>query len=159
MPRYAIIVALDANGLIGDRNKLPWMIPEDLAYFKRMTLGHSVVMGRRTYESIGKALPHRNNYVLTSKSFISDDTIAVNTITKLSTYFSKDELVFVIGGREVFQQFVNVVDLMYLTRIRHAFTGNTYFPEIDWSNWILVNREENNSGIYDLAFEEYKRNC
>jgi dihydrofolate reductase len=157
MPRFAIIVAMDRNGLIGNGNRLPWHIPEDLAYFKRITLGHSIVMGRNTYESIGRALPFRKNYVLSTHQRDYDEVLSVDSIPKLTSFLAEDELVFVIGGREIFKQFLDVADFLYLTRIDAVFEGNIHFPEIDWKRWTLVSTEQVDTGSIQLVFEIYRR--
>jgi dihydrofolate reductase len=129
----SIIVAMDANGLIGSNNKLPWHLPQDLRYFKKVTEEKTVVMGRKTYESIGKPLPNRENVILTrDKNYMVDGC---------SVIFDKDELnhdgkdVFVIGGSEIFSLFLNDAQKLYITHIDDVFSGDCYFPNIDFNSW------------------------
>lgn len=125
----SIIAAVDKNWLIGRQNRLPWgHLPADLAHFKKTTMGHTVVMGRRTFESIGQPLAGRTNIVLSSK-------------TKTRVPDSGQEETFIIGGRSVFEQFLPRADRLYLTFIEHEFTGDTYFPPVNWSEWKLVKEE------------------
>lgn len=131
-----MIVAMDENGLIGDRDKLPWKIPEDLKYFKEKTMNHTVVMGRKTYYSIGKPLRGRENIVITRKDFgmgmIGDTHVYLCNLEQaleIIDYKAKDnEEVFIIGGSEIYKQFYHYCDKLYVTWVDGEYEGNTYFP-------------------------------
>ena len=131
----AIMVAMDKNGVIGNNNDLPWHYKEDLAYFKRMTLGKTVLMGRKTFESIqrrlGKPLPKRHNVVLTRQNTLFEGAEVIHDIVEyLKT--CRDN-VFVIGGAQVFEAALPYVDYLYITHINATYKGDTYFPQYDKS--------------------------
>ncbi|MBL0385248.1 dihydrofolate reductase [Tumebacillus sp. ITR2] len=138
----SLIVAMDENRVIGKDNAMPWHLPADLAHFKAVTMGHTVVMGRKTFESIGKPLPGRRNVVLTRQVDFSAEGVEV--IHSLEELPEGD--VFVIGGAELFRELLPRADRMYLTLIRHAFEGDTFFPEFDGLNWQVV---EQKPGVVD----------
>ena len=152
----SIIVAVDENFLIGNGNDLPWNEPEDLKYFKKVTLGHSLIMGYNTYLSIvnriGKTLPGRTSYVLTYEKELKHDAIIVNDIDELINKF-KDEELFVIGGKMVYEMLLPKADKLYLTRIEGAHEGNVYFPTINFSEFKLISSKKENN----LTFEVYER--
>lgn len=136
----SFLLAMDCNGLIGRGNALPWHLPDDLNYFKKLTTGHSVVMGRRTFESIGKPLPGRKNIVLTRDDRFSQPN--VETFHSVEAFLSSGQAFggecFVIGGAHVFTAFIAYADRLYLTRIDCAFEGDTFFTSFDESQWRLV---------------------
>lgn len=152
----SIIVAVDENFLIGNGNDLPWNEPEDLKYFKKVTLGHSLIMGYNTYLSIvnriGKTLPGRTSYVLTYEKELKHDAIIVDNIDELINKF-KDEELFVIGGKMVYEMLLPKADKLYLTRIEGAHEGNVYFPTINFSEFKLISSKKENN----LTFEVYER--
>ncbi|HOD17485.1 MAG TPA: dihydrofolate reductase [Candidatus Cloacimonadota bacterium] len=154
----SIIAALDKNYLIGFNNHLPWHIKEDLHHFRKLTYGHPVVMGKNTWMSLGKPLEGRTNIILThDKDFHIDGCITLNSISELDNIFREEEI-FVIGGANIFRQFLAIADRMYLTRIDYAFSGDTYFPDIDWQQWKLISFEQLTSEQgYKLAFEQWER--
>jgi len=154
----SIIAALDKNYLIGINNHLPWHIKEDLHHFRKLTYGHPVVMGKNTWMSLGKPLEGRTNIILThDKDFHIDGCITLNSISELDNLFREEEI-FVIGGANIFRQFLAIADRMYLTRIDHTFSGDTYFPDIDWQQWKLISFEQLTSEQgYKLAFEQWER--
>src|SRR5690606_2110364 len=154
--------AEDENHLIGRNNDLPWRIPADLKYFKETTLGHPIVMGRKTYESIGKALPGRTNVILTrDENFEADGCIIFHTkdeLLKLSKEQQKE--IFITGGAEIYRLFMDVVDRLYVTKILHTFEGDTYFPEVNWDNWSLISSKpgvKDEKNPYDYEFRIYER--
>ncbi|MBT8433652.1 MAG: type 3 dihydrofolate reductase [Gammaproteobacteria bacterium] len=161
MTRLSLIVAMDDNRLIGNKNKLPWHLPADLAYFKRTTMGKPVVMGRKTYQSIGKPLPGRRNIVITRDAAFSAPgcEIANSIETALSLTGECDE-VMLIGGASLYEQTLARATQLYITRIHHSFEGDTWFPEIDLSEWKQENCEDfeadhNNQHAY--SFIQYVR--
>lgn len=144
----SLLVAADENGGIGFQNKLPWHLPADLKYFKQLTLHHHVLMGRKTFESIGKPLPQRVNLVLTSdKEYHAAGIITVNSINDAINFAREaveDEL-FVIGGAKVFKNFIDTAHKLYLTRIHAAFEADVFLPfEVDPS-WQLLDSEHHSA--------------
>ncbi len=157
-PTFAIIVAVDRNNLIGDGHSMPWSIPEDLAYFKKTTMGHPIVMGRKTYESIGKPLPGRKNIVLSSNIPQKKGFIICRAIEDLVSYVEHADLVFIIGGASVYNQFIEKADLLYITRIDAEFEGSVFFSNINYDNWMLTSKK-NIISKYPLSFEIYRKRC
>lgn len=155
----SLIVAMGQNRVIGLRNKMPWHLPADLAYFKKMTTGHSVIMGRKTFQSIGRPLPNRTNIILTrDKSFAAEGCKVIYSITEAIELAKKEDL-FVIGGADIYQQFLPYVDQVYITQIHEEFEGDTFFPELN-ENWRMVasekhDRDEKNK--YEYEFQVYKK--
>jgi dihydrofolate reductase len=138
----SFLLALDRNKLIGKDNDLPWHLPADLKYFKRVTMGHTIVMGRKTYQSIGKPLKGRENVVLThDPHFGAPGCTVVHSPEAVLKLSRPDNEVFVIGGNGVFKAFEPYVDRLYLTEIDHAFDGDTYFT-MDYANWLVQSEEE-----------------
>lgn len=157
----SFIVAMDRQRLIGKNKSLPWHLPADLQYFKRITTGHAVIMGRKTYESIGKPLPNRKNLVITrQKDLHLEGCITFSSVADLLAAVGQEEEAFVIGGAEVFQQFFPVAERMYITFIDDTFQGDTYFPAYDEEEWRLVRcvegiKDEKNP--YDYRFTIWER--
>ena len=140
--RLSIIVAMDDNHLIGKDNGLPWHLPADLAFFKKVTTGHSIVMGRKTYDSIGRPLPNRRNLVITrSKGVTIEGCEVFNSIDQALQSTTNEEEVLVIGGANLCQQVLGSVDRLYITHIEGEFDGDTYFPEFDEGDWQEVSCE------------------
>jgi dihydrofolate reductase len=132
----SIIVAMDENGLIGRDNDLPWRLPNDLKRVKEITSGHTIVMGRKNYESIGHPLPDRRNIIITRNTEYTVDgcEIIYNPDPILNEVDSEEE-VYIFGGSEIYKIFLPFVKTIYITRINHSFEGDTYFPEINWDEW------------------------
>lgn len=142
----SFLVAFDRNRLIGRENELPWHLPADLEYFKQTTLGKTIVMGRKTYESIGKPLPGRTNVVLTKNtSFKAEGCTILHAPVQVLQISKPDEEVFVIGGNTVFKAFEPYVERLYITEINASFEGDTYFS-MDYKKWTVVASTE---GIQD----------
>jgi dihydrofolate reductase len=146
MPLVSILVAAAANGVIGRDNRLPWRLPEDLAHFKRLTLGHPVIMGRRTFESIvaalGKPLPGRTSIVVTREPGRSlPGALTVGSLEAAIAAAGDASEVFVIGGAEIYRLALKFADRVYLTRIEAAFVGDATFPPLDPGQWREVSRE------------------
>lgn len=139
----ALVVAVAENNVIGGNNQLLWHLPDDLKHFKRLTLGHPVVMGRRTFESIGRPLPGRPNVVVTRQTdWQAPGVTVVHTVPEaLALARTLDEVVCVIGGGEIYQQALPAADVIYLTEVHHAFAGDTHFPELDHAVWREETRE------------------
>ncbi|MEC0252619.1 dihydrofolate reductase DfrA [Bacillus halotolerans] len=157
----SFIFAMDANRLIGKDNDLPWHLPNDLAYFKKITSGHSIIMGRKTYESIGRPLPNRKNIVVTSAhdSEFPGCTV-VSSIEDVLQTTSDTEECFVIGGAQLYTALFPYADRLYMTKIHHRFDGDRYFPEFDESKWKLVSSEQgtkDEKNPYDYEFLVYEK--
>jgi dihydrofolate reductase len=154
------ILAMDIQQAIGLGNDLPWRLPADLAYFKKTTMDHAILMGRKTFESIGKPLPNRTNVILTqNKDFQAEGCLIVHSVEEAVEQF-KNEEIFVIGGAEVFQLFMPSVDRLYITLIEHEFKADTYFPEFDIDDWVLVSSEDgikDAKNPYDYSFLVYTK--
>ena len=132
----SLVVAMSENGVIGRDNKLPWRLPEDLAYFKRVTMGHPIVMGRRTYESIGKPLPGRLNIVVTrQKDFAAPGCVVVHGLDEAWDAAKGADEVSVIGGTALFRDTLPVADRIHLTEVQAKVDGDTFFPAFDRSQW------------------------
>lgn len=140
----SIIAAVAKNRVIGKDNKLPWNLPADLKHFKDLTLGKPIVMGQKTFESIGKPLPGRTNVVLTlDKSFNPSGCIMAHSIEEALEKAGNCQEVMICGGASVYKQFLPRADKMYLTLIEGDFEGDAYFPEFDWQDWQETERIEN----------------
>lgn len=158
----AIVVAMDKNRLIGKDGKLPWRLPNDLKHFRLLTLDRTVIMGRKTFESIGKPLERRVNIVITSKpdelGIKYPGIYAIDCLMRALSLCKKDDLVYIIGGAQVYKEALSLVDKLYVTLILNTFTGDTYFPEIDRKIWQLIKVEPVGADIknpYHHCFIEY----
>lgn len=156
MTQLSLIVAMDENRLIGSGNRLPWHLPADLAYFKRTTMGKPIVMGRKTYESIGRPLPGRRNIVVSRNAGLGAAGVEVvaGIDAALDLCADADE-VMLIGGASLYQQTLARAERLYLTLIHHAFEGDTWFPEFESGHWREENRrnfdaDEDNPYAYSL---------
>jgi len=140
--RLSIVVAMDDNNLIGKGNGLPWHLPADLTFFKKITTGHSILMGRKTYDSIGKTLPNRRNIVITRNTDVSiPGCEVVDSIEKALSITQDEEEIMVIGGANLFEQLLPEVNKLYITRIEGEFEGETYFPHYDENDWLELSCE------------------
>ncbi|GAA3530189.1 dihydrofolate reductase [Aeromicrobium panaciterrae] len=149
-----IVVAIGANGVIGNDGDMPWPRTGDQKQFKELTMGHPIVMGRTTYESIGKPLPGRTSIVLTRNTAWGADegVVVVHTLTDaLARGLGRDDEVFLIGGAQVFAEALahDVVDRMVVTHVHLSPEGDAWFPEVDWSQWVETEREPYDG--YDIA--------
>ena len=135
------IAAIGSNGELGFENKLLWYVKEDFKNFKKLTLGHHLIMGRKTFQSIGKTLPGRTTIVLTRDStFIADQAITTNNMLeaiRIAREAGESEL-FICGGAEVYNLYLPVMDNLYLSKVNFSGVADTYFPEFDQSSWTLV---------------------
>jgi dihydrofolate reductase len=156
----SIVVAVSKNGVIGKKGKLPWHIPAELQYFKRITMGHPILMGRRTHEAIGRALPGRENVVITRDPAYRREGIQVFTSLQDALERYKDQELMVIGGAEIIRQCIHRADRLYLTVIDHEFAGDTFMPAFDVAEWRLVSKEKglkDEKNPYDYYFLLYER--
>jgi len=154
----SLIAAAGKNNVIGSNNKLPWSIPEDLKYFKKTTSGKTIVMGRKTYESIGRPLPNRQNVILTkNQNYTAPDCLVINSKEELSATENNDEI-FIIGGSQIYKLFWEQADRIYLTRIDKDFEGDAYFPDINPEKWQLTSsKKETSGGGLLLDFQIWER--
>ena len=159
----SLIVAVADNGIIGKENGLPWHIGADLKRFKAITTGHTILMGKNTYLSIGRPLPNRRNVVLSS-SLTADDVPGCEVLSGLdeleNLQLADGEELFVIGGARVYAQLLPKADKLYLTRVHTQAEGDVKFPEIDWNEWQLCSEthgfaDEKND--FDYSFQNYER--
>lgn len=165
--KLAVIVAAAENGVIGRNNALPWHLPEDLKYFKRVTLGKPVVMGRKTFESIGRPLPGRTNIVITrAADWCADGVKVVHSLDEalalaadIAVIDGASELM-VIGGAEIYRDALPRADRLYFTEVHAEVEGDASLPAIDWSGWREVSRERfeaSESNPYDYSFAVFER--
>lgn len=163
---FSIIVAMDRNALIGKNGNLPWHLPEDLKYVRNVTMGHTIVMGRKNFESIGRPLPGRTNVVLTrNRSFSAGGYHVVHSVQDVFDLCRKDEEVFIFGGADIYKLFFPYVKRMYVTRVFHEFNVSpadnpVYFPPYDESEWKEISadyRQKDANNPYDFAFHVYER--
>lgn len=145
-----LIVGYDENRLIGKGNELPWHIPEDLKHFKELTEGNRVIMGRLTFESIGKVLPNRENIILTRGNFEFQGVKTYNSVEELLKALDDTKKNFVIGGSEIYKLLLPFVDILHISHVKGKYEGDVYFPEIDFSNWEVIKRKE---------YEEFEYVC
>ena len=155
--KLTLIAAMDEHGLIGKDNQLPWHISADLKFFKQQTMGKPVLMGRKTCESLPFPLPGRRNLVLTrNPEFTMEGFECIADLNGVN----EDE-VMVIGGSSIYQWLLPQADRLILTRIKHSFTGDTWFPEVNWDEWQLSRQTRlpinDDNPDYELSFEFYDR--
>jgi dihydrofolate reductase len=159
--KVAIIVAVSANGVIGRDNDLPWRLSADLARFKRLTMGHHLIMGRRTFASIGRPLPGRTTVVLSrGRPELPDGVLLASSLDEALALCSGDDQVFVAGGAAVFAECLPRADRVYLTRLHADFEGDVVFPPFEETEWDLVNREDHQAAEgepCDYSFLTYQR--
>jgi dihydrofolate reductase len=141
-PRISIIVAMAANRVIGANNALPWHLPADLKRFKALTMGHHIVMGRKTFESIGRVLPGRTSVVVTrNPAWRAEGVVVAGSLAEALSKAGDDSEVFVIGGEEIFREALAFANRIYLTEIDREFQGDAFFPWIDPDGWRVSSRE------------------
>jgi dihydrofolate reductase len=158
----SLVVAASTNNIIGVAGDLPWHLSDDLKRFKALTLGKPIVMGRKTYESIGRALPGRQNIVITTQTeFAADGCDVVSSPAAALVAAAEAEEVMIIGGGEIYRLFLPLAARIYLTRVKVDLEGDTNFPALDESDWLETAREEHSadeSNDYDFAILTYSRN-
>jgi len=161
--KLSIIVAVSENNVIGIDNQLPWHLPADLKYFKNLTSGHPIIMGRKTFESIGRPLPNRENIVITRDAAFHHEGIVIkHSIEEAIQYCrTKDDEIFIIGGDTIYQQTISWVNRIYYTRVHVSLEhGTAFFPVLNMEEWKLVQSEyhiKDEKNQYDYTFEVYDR--
>lgn len=149
-----IIVAMSKNRVIGDSNTLIWHLPEDLKRFKQLTTGNTIVMGRKTYESIGKPLPNRRSIIITrDPDYSAEGCEVVNSLEEALLLSNSD--CFIIGGGEIYRQAIDIADRIYLTLIDKEFEGDTSFPEL--KDWVEISCEDFGNDDFEYSFIQYER--
>lgn len=157
------IVAIANNNVIGKDNKLIWHLPEDLKRFKQITTGKNIIMGRKTFESLGRVLPNRKHIILCNdmEMDIDNENVEIlDDISKLDKYINSDEENFVIGGATIYKLLMPYVNKLYITKINHDFEGDVYFPEIKEAEWKEISKEKglrNDENPYDYEYITYIR--
>ncbi|MDM1073492.1 dihydrofolate reductase [Empedobacter brevis] len=157
-----IVVAKASNNVIGAKNDLIWHLPNDLKHFKSLTSGHPIIMGRKTFESLGHPLPNRTNIVVTRDQNWNAEGIGITSslVKAIETAKKIDEDVYIIGGGNIYKQAMEFTDVLYITEVHHEFDGDTYFPEIDSEEWEEVDREDfkkDEKHPYAYSFVTYRR--
>lgn len=158
----SIIVAKSKNNAIGKDNKLLWNIPDDLKRFKKLTTGHTIIMGRKTFESLGRVLPNRYHIVLTrDKTYnVEDENVKIiNDISEIDKYINDENEYFVIGGAQIYATLISKCQILYITQIEKDFIGDSYFPKINEQEWNIIERingpkDDNN---FDYEYITYER--
>lgn len=159
MAQLSIVVAMDKAGGIGVNNTLPWHLPEDLAHFKRTTSGHAIIMGRKTFDSIGRPLPNRRNIVITRNPDWSHENVQVAGSLEEALRLVVASPAFIIGGAQIFSESMHMVDQLIVTEIGKTFDCDTFFPPLDKERWLETARENyySESNACDYAFVTYTR--
>jgi len=154
------IAAMSENHVIGKNNQLLWHMPEDLKHFKNTTSGHTVIMGRKTFDSVGKPLPRRRNIIITRQNITIEGCEVVNTIEAALALCAGEDEVFIVGGAEIYKQSLHLTDRVYLTIIHHHFEGDSFFPQLNQNDWKEVsheNRPADDKNAYPYSFIRYER--
>ena len=155
-----IVVIVDEKSGIGKDNKLLCHMPADLKHFKKHTVGHPVIMGRKTFDSVGKALPNRRNIVISRQNIEIEGCEVVHSIDKAIELCQGEELISIVGGAAIFEQSMSLVDRIHLTCMHHTFEADTFFPKLDSGVWEITDREDHDAdekNPYPYSFITYKR--
>jgi len=157
-----IVVAMGRNREIGKENQLLWHLPKDLKHFKEITSNHPIIMGRKTYESIGKPLPNRTNIVISRKTDWFEEGILIVGSIKEALKFAKkiDENIFIIGGGNIYEQTIDLVDKLEITLVDATLEADTYFPKIDEKNWRKTDEichEKDEKNQFNFCFQTFER--
>ncbi len=142
-PKLSVIVAMAQNRTIGVNNTLPWRCPQDLKHFKALTMGHHMIMGRKTYDSIGKPLPGRTTVVVTrDRNLKIEGCVIAHSLEEAITACGGDDRIFIVGGADIYGQSLGLADMLYITEIQQNVEGDAYFPAINTGNWRETSREK-----------------
>jgi len=157
-----IVVAMGEKNEIGSENQLLWHLPKDLKHFKDLTSGHPIIMGRKTYESIGKALPNRTNIVVSrKKDWFQEGVLIVGSIKEAVKFAKKiDENIFIIGGGNIYEQTMEIADRLEVTMVKAQINADTFFPKINpkfWSKTGEICHEKDEKNPYDFCFQTYEK--
>ena len=161
MSSLAIIVAMAKNRTIGINNTLPWRIPADLQHFKKLTMGHHMIMGRKTFESIGKPLPGRITVVVSrDRNLKIEGCTVAYSLPEAIAACTSDPHIFVVGGADIYTQALGLADTLYITEVQQDIDGDAWFPEFGRSEWLEVSREAHHQETpqpLEYHFVEYRR--
>lgn len=163
MNTITIIAAIANNNALGKDNDLIWHLPADLKRFKKVTSGHHIIMGRNTYESIGKPLPNRTTVIITrNKEYVAEGCIVVNSLEEAIEVSKNDEHIFIIGGAQIYKEAMakNLADQLDITEVHHSFEADVYFPEIDstiWEETMRAHFKPDEKNAYEYSFVSYKK--
>ena len=139
----SLIVATSKNGVIGINNTLPWHLPEDLKRFRALTTGHHIIMGRKTYESLGRLLPNRTTIIVTRNTdYKVDGALIAHSLEAAILLCNDDPEPFLIGGAELYKTGLSFVNKIYITEVQAEYTGDAFLPEIDWNHWQLDEKKD-----------------
>ena len=158
-----LICAISKNNVIGNENKLPWNIPEDLKRFKELTSNNWIVMGRKTFDSIGRPLPNRKNIVLSENKNLKIDSVEVFNSPKevIESYKNNSDQkdLFIIGGTYIYELFIEYIEYLFITHVDKEYSGDAFFPKIDWNEWKLISEENryDDDEKVNFYFRYYKR--
>lgn len=153
-PLLALIVAMDRQRVIGFRGNLPWDLPQDLKLFRELTTGNTVIMGRKTFDALGKALPNRHNIVLSGTLARREDVVVCRTFAEaLAQAWRIGRPVYFVGGAAVYRKAMAIVDELHISWVKGGYRGDTWFPEVDFSNWQAVEEKE----FADFRYLKYRR--
>jgi len=165
--KIVLIAAFAQNRVVGINNTLPWHLPEDLKYFKRTTSGKAIIMGRKTYDSIGRPLPNRTNIVISRNSDFQADGVRVVASLEAAIELAKEvnfindvKEVMIIGGASIYEAALPIADRLYLTHVHAEIEGDAYFPEVNFKQWLEVSREDyqaSDKNPYDYSFVVYDK--
>jgi len=156
LPTVSIIVAMSKDNIIGFQNRLPWHLPADLKYFKQLTLHKTIVMGRKTFESIGKPLPQRENIIVSRQNISIEGCHVVSNFKELP--FEKE--LMIIGGAQIYALALPLIHDLYITWVEGKFAGDTFFPPIDFKQWKIINVESHlpdEKNLFPYQFAHYQR--
>ncbi|MEP7169439.1 MAG: dihydrofolate reductase [Bacteroidota bacterium] len=157
----SIIVATGENRVIGKNNQLIWHLPADLKRFKQLTMGHAMIMGRKTFESIGRALPGRTTIIVTrQKDFKKENCLIANSLESAIELCKNDSEIFIIGGAQIFEKAIPLTNKIYLTQIHMTFDGDVFFPELEKEKWKITfqeNHKTDEKNLYDYSFINYEK--
>lgn len=137
-----LIVAFDENNLIGKNNSLPWHISEDLKHFKTLTTGNRIIMGRKTFESIGKPLPNRENIVLSKNGFIYEGVKVYSRVEELLETLNDEKKNYIIGGAGIYKELLPLVDILHISHVKGIFEGDAYFPKVNYDDYEILEKIE-----------------
>ena len=156
-----IIAAIAENNALGKDNKLIWHLPADLKRFKQVTLNHHIIMGRKTFESLGKPLPNRTTIIITrNKNYSVKDCIVVNSLEEAIEASKSDENPFILGGAEIYKQAIKIADKLDITFVHHKFEADVFFPIIDTNIWKEISKEDfkaDEKNKYNYSFVTFER--
>ncbi|KTD13582.1 dihydrofolate reductase FolA [Legionella gratiana] len=161
MTKISLIAAIDESGGLGINNQLLCHLPADLHHFKSMTMGKPIIMGRKTFTSIGRPLPGRLNIVLSRTLSHIEGVLIFDSLEKAIEYTAEHDEIMIIGGAELFNEVIDKATFLYITRIHHQFAADVFFPKIDESIWSIRNqkfRQRDEKNKYDMTFYVYERN-